>query len=567
MCRARVCGATLVLWALSILNLKILEANFVEDRTVLGTCAQRCASIFIVLVCISQCLWISGCSDRIKESSVAQMDAFQSIGPASPSVDMDRLVKAKIASGPYRVLPGEVLQLTMPAILQIVTSEPGDPGNEVQPYLARVSDAGTITLPAVGDILVAGHSLSEIEASVSDAYYPAYAKKKPSVYVEVVKPRLYRVSILGGVTAPGIYELRADEMSLVTLLMKAGGIVAQGAAMIRIDRSNSATGIRRAMAPASGYHGSQMPDPGASRGDLASFAGYSSGQIQPLDAYSDVKLSFRPEGQSGSTGRLLISRQGNLLVDEKIDLGSEAQRYSVLARAVEADSTVSMVNLENKLGSLLYRLNSHPGPAQGGIRLASTEGLLTDKIAKKLDTRNIPLRDGTILSNNVPDEDTLEDALPESQEGNHTKTLLLPVTGLNVPFADVALYEGDAIVVDRYVSPRFTVLGLVNNEGLFEYPPGTNYSLIEAIALAGGLDKEAEPRWAVVYRLKGDGSIASQTVKVLDMNKDKDSLSAMKLLVKPGDIIALEHTPRTRSTQFLKSVFRVSMGMYVPILR
>lgn len=540
-----------------------------EDRTVLGTRAQRCASSCIVLVCIAQCLWLSGCSDRIKESSVAQMDAFQAIGPATPSVDMDRLVKAKIASGPYRVLPGEVLQLTMPAILQIVTSEPDDPGNKVQPYLARVSDAGTITLPAVGDILVAGHSLSEIEASVSDAYYPAYAKKKPSVYVEVVKPRLYRVSILGGVTAPGIYELRADEMSLVTLLMKAGGIVAQGAAMIRIDRSNSATGLRRAMTPASGYHGSQstLSKPGASRGDLASFAEYPSAQIQPLDAYSDVKLSFRPEGRSGSTGRLLISRQGNLLVDEKIDLGSEAQRYSVLARAVEADSNVSMVNLENKLGSLLYRLNSHSGPAQGRIRLASTEGLLTDKITKKLDVRNIPLRDGTILSNNVPDEDAMEDALPESPEGSHTKTLLLPVTGLNVPFADVALYEGDAIVVDRYVSPRFTVLGLVNNEGLFEYPPGTNYSLIEAIALAGGLDKEAEPRWAVVYRLKGDGSIASQTIKVLDMNKDKDSLSAMKLLVKPGDIIALEHTPRTRSTQFLKSVFRVSMGMYVPILR
>ncbi|NQV35726.1 MAG: SLBB domain-containing protein [Phycisphaeraceae bacterium] len=499
---------------------------------------------------------------------MAQMDAFQTIGPASPSVDMDRLVKAKIASGPYRVLPGEVLQLTMPAILQIVTSKPGDPGNEVQPYLARVSDAGTITLPAVGDILVAGHSLGEIEASVSEAYYPAYAKKKPSVYVEVVKPRLYRVSILGGVTAPGIYELRADEMSLVTLLMKAGGIVAQGAAMIRIDRSNSVTGFRRAMAPASGYHGSQstLSNPDASRGDHASFAQYSLGQSQALDAYSDVRLSFRPEGQSGSTGRLLISRQGNLLVDEKIDLGSEAQRYSILARAVEADSTVSMVNLENKLGSLLYTLNSQPGPAQGSIRLASTEGLVTDKIAKELNTRNIPLRDGTILSNNVPDGDTLEDPLPESQEGNRTKTLLLPVTGLNVPFADVALYEGDAIVVDKYVSPRFTVLGLVNNEGLFEYPPGTNYSLIEAIALAGGLDKAAEPRWAVVYRLKGDGSIASQTVKVLDMNKDKASLSAMKLLVKPGDIIALEHTPRTRSTQFLKSVFRVSFGMYVPLI-
>jgi polysaccharide export outer membrane protein len=137
---------------------------------------------------------------------------------------MDGMIRAKIATGPYRVLPGEVIELTMPAILQVVTSQPGNPGDEVQPYRARVSEAGTITLPAVGEILVAGHSLTEIEASITDAYYPAYAKKRPSVYVEVVKPKLYRVSIGGAVTTPGVYKLQADEMSLVTLLMKAGGI-------------------------------------------------------------------------------------------------------------------------------------------------------------------------------------------------------------------------------------------------------------------------------------------------------------------------------------------------------
>ncbi len=384
----------------------MLEANFVEDRKGLRTLAKQCAARCIVVVVMSQYLWVSGCSHGIQESSVADIAEFQSIGPANPTVDTNRLVRAKIARRPHRVLPGEVLQLTMPAILQVVTSQERDLRYDVLPFIARVSDAGTIALPAVGDILVAGHSLAEIEASVSEAYYPAYATKKPSVYVEVLKPRLFRVSIAGGVNSPGVYDLQADQMSLVTLIMEAGGIVDEGAGFIRINHSD-------------------------------------------------------------------------------------------------------------------------------------------------------------LLTSNEADEDNL----PVKEENDRNKTLLLPVTGLNVPFADVVLHEGDHIVVDKFVLPRFTVLGLVNNEGLFPYPPGIRYSVIEAIALAGGLDSIAEPQWAVVYRLKGDGTIASQAIKVVNMNEGKPQLSAMKLMVKPGDIIALEHTPRTRSTQFLKSIFRINMGMYIPIIK
>ena len=44
--------------------------------------------------------------------------------------------------------------------------------HEVRPYSCRVSDAGNIAMPIVGDILVAGKAVGEIEASIVDAYYP-----------------------------------------------------------------------------------------------------------------------------------------------------------------------------------------------------------------------------------------------------------------------------------------------------------------------------------------------------------------------------------------------------------
>ncbi len=531
-----------------------------EERNSLRRVTWRCATLSRV-VCALLCLWVSGCSDNIQECSVADMDAFQRIGPASPTVDLNRLVKANMASGPHRVLPGEVLEITMPAILQVVTSQPSGSDNEIQPYTVRVSDSGTITLPVVGEVLVAGHSLTEIEAYVIDAYHPAYANTRPSVYVDVVKPRLYRVSIAGGVETPGVYELEADQMSLVALLMEAGGVVEEGAACIRIDRSNSSIGVRQAMASTSAYQGAPA-NSSDTEGYSASFSGDPSADHAVNALPSDVALSFRAEGQSRSIGRLKISRNGRVLIDERIDLGSEAQRYSALARAVRADTSISMMAQEQKLGALYHRLNSGPQETNGGIAQGRSQSLVKPKIAELVSTADQSHGKDAVLT------ETLATHRPgaESREDDRSRTLLLPVTGLNVPFADIALYEGDSIVVSRVTASRFTVLGLVQKEGLFDFPPDTSYSLMEAIGLAGGLEKTPDPRWAVVYRLNRDGTIASLQVKVKDMNKGDASLSAMKLMIKPGDIVAVEHTPKTRSTAFLKSVFRVNFGMYIPVL-
>ncbi len=38
---------------------------------------------------------------------------------------------------------------------------------------------------------------------------------------------------------------------------------------------------------------------------------------------------------------------------------------------------------------------------------------------------------------------------------------------------------------------------------------------------------------------------------------------ALNTRIKPGDIIAVEHTPRTRTNAFLNKVFRVSAGVYL----
>jgi hypothetical protein len=142
-------------------------------------------------------------------------------------------------------------------------------------------------------------------------------------------------------------------------------------------------------------------------------------------------------------------------------------------------------------------------------------------------------------------------------------TVIMPVRGLNIPFADVALAEGDTVFVERLTPRWISVLGLVNTPGNFAYPPETEYRLADALALAGGLNLVAEPRYVCVYRLRADGQVIGATFQLVDKEQQESLTQELALKVKPGDVISVEHTPRTRSNLFFERVFRLSLGLLI----
>jgi protein involved in polysaccharide export with SLBB domain len=111
----------------------------------------------------------------------------------------------------------------------------------------------------------------------------------------------------------------------------------------------------------------------------------------------------------------------------------------------------------------------------------------------------------------------------------------------------------------QYVS----VVGLVMAPGNFPCPPDARYTLIQAIAFAGGLNLIAAPRYVSLYRLNADGTIASITLQLVDPRADEQLTEALALPLKPGDVVSVEHTPRTRTNVFLDRVLRISLGLYV----
>ena len=208
---------------------------------IVGRYSCRCATIATLWMVSVACLFSAGCGwmSGMTVSDSGELTAFEAAGPVVDQVDRSRLVAAKRYTGAYRVVDGDLLELRMPAVMHVAVG-----GNDiderafdkVEPYLVRINVSGEITLPMVGKIKVGGKTLGEIEETISKAYHPKYLISRPSVVAVVASYRTASVAVIGGVTNPGVYDLRSNELSMVALLMKAGGFAKQGASAIRIRR-------------------------------------------------------------------------------------------------------------------------------------------------------------------------------------------------------------------------------------------------------------------------------------------------------------------------------------------
>ncbi len=471
---------------------------------------------------------IAGCSDNIRPPTAAELADFKVDQPTGPSVDVAQISQAKIPSGSYRVVPGDVLQIEMPTMLDPQAGEAnGVVKAASQTYTCRIRDDGTITLPLIGSIAVAGQSLSQIESAIAAAYHPKYVRISIPVYASVIEYRTHRVSIVGAVATPGIYRLRHDQMSLVALLMEAGNIVDNGAAVIEITHA----------------------DPG----DRGLPGAWATRDTEDRDARrSDAtRLVFEREGPLRTTGWLSLACADESPVRRWLDLGNGPQRQAFMRKVVDSGSGVPVQDLDARLVHLATHLES--GSVQQEPR-SSLDGSGWQALARG--------RYAVVVGASGRQSPPSGGAGTDRADAE-TARVLLPVRGLNMPFVDVALQEGDSVSVQRPYQQSVAVVGLVNHPGNMPYPLDARYTLIEAIAFAGGLNLVADPRYVSIYRLQADGSVRGVTVQLVDPKRKQELTQAMSLVLRPGDVVSVENTLRTRTNVFFDRIFRISLGLYL----
>ena len=512
----------------------------------------RSLYILIPVLLLSVCL--AGCGDNVHLPTTRELIEFENASPPTPSIDMNRIVKAKIGGGPYRVVTGDALELSMPAVVRFITAKEIVNNTTVAPYISRVNTNGNIMLPIIGDIEAAGRTLPQIESDIIDGYYPKHVVTRPSVFARVLDYKTSKVSITGAVMTPGIYSLRSDQMSLVALLMEAGGIVDEGAALIRIIHSDQAMSNNEDAVMKTAEQTFKHSDVQGLITPMQPAAG------QIVTSQNEIPPFFRHAYSSSAIGALSTGQSNKRLQTEQAGIADNCQRPILVDRLAWNKPLASNAHIDEELFSPVK-------PVEYGYNksnITNTAAIANSNLESN--THNLQLNakvDGAFGQGttqiSVSNRSLRSQRITDTSVSRKSESLVLPVKGLNIPFADVALQDGDSVIVERLQPPLFTVIELVNSPGNFPYPPDVQYTLMQAIGFAGGLNPVVEPRYATIYRLKRDGTCVSATFPIKGKSKLAD---ASNTLIKPGDIIAVEHTPRTRTALFFDRTFRISIGTY-----
>ncbi len=91
----------------------------------------------------------------------------------------------------------------------------------------RISEDGTLSLPLIGDVAAAGLTARQLEGRLRDRLAERYVKN-PQVSVFVREHGSKKVSVIGAVGRPGVYEMLGPRV-LLQVLAQAGGL-GEGAA-------------------------------------------------------------------------------------------------------------------------------------------------------------------------------------------------------------------------------------------------------------------------------------------------------------------------------------------------
>ena len=165
-----------------------------------------------------------------------QNPVVPSNGPTSslPTAEINRLLASTALNdsvpdlGDYRLGPEDMVQIT---VFNIAAADGG--GLTPRDITLRVSQKGIVTMPLLGDIRVAGLTVSELQKVLRDRYEKFVYD--PEVGVEVREFRSQKVYLLGAVNRAGAIDLTGPK-TLIDVLAMAGGVGPRAGSQVHVYR-------------------------------------------------------------------------------------------------------------------------------------------------------------------------------------------------------------------------------------------------------------------------------------------------------------------------------------------
>ncbi len=210
------------------------------------------------MIATATAIMSTGCQRGMYNASSLPMELV-----ARPAIDVRTLDLSRLASATANsqlIGPGDTLNMT------VVTG-----AEERQPdaWPLRVNEDGTVQVPLVGPVQLAGLDLQSAQNVVRTTGINRGIYKNPSVSIGVEQRQTNRVTVLGAVAEPGTYDLDSASSNLLAAISAAGGLGDNSSQIIELRQPREAgvtiTPVSETITPANEPTPAHEP-----QGDLAS---------------------------------------------------------------------------------------------------------------------------------------------------------------------------------------------------------------------------------------------------------------------------------------------------------
>lgn len=182
-----------------------------------------CLTVWILAV-------LAGCSHVDYQAHRLPLDMQATVGARQTPLDLSQLARRAYQSD--RIYHGDTLELTIASGLE---QQPP------RPMPVRVDEDGTVKLPLVGSVPLAGLTLTEAEQVIRQTSVTRQIYREPHVSLALQQRQTVAVRVVGAVQKPGVYEVPAIGGDLLAALVAAGGLAEEAGQMVDIRHPSPAS--------------------------------------------------------------------------------------------------------------------------------------------------------------------------------------------------------------------------------------------------------------------------------------------------------------------------------------
>jgi protein involved in polysaccharide export with SLBB domain len=244
-------------------------------------------TVSVLLLCCLVAGAATGCAAGSAQSSPIDSSASQRVDRSCNEPVLIQLSRQRGIDTPadFPIGPGDVLTISVPEV------------DELQRQEIRVASDGTIGLPLIGTMQVAGVSENELRTAIAQRLLTYMKFPRVELFVERYQAR--DVAVIGAVQKPGLYDLRNSSQSIIDMIGLAGGMTSDAAERVIFAPRNDGKELSPGALASVPTHDGRQPQLQLAFNDPRSYAGPQNQPIHDSEEISAPSYSeLRAEGGS-----------------------------------------------------------------------------------------------------------------------------------------------------------------------------------------------------------------------------------------------------------------------------